>query len=65
MIELGFEHDSDEWRLFIDSSKTSLKTVLLHYENVKPSIHVAHEVNLRDIWRLSITLNITGKFVQI
>ena len=30
MIELlGYEHDNDEWRLFINSSKTSLKAILL------------------------------------
>ena len=45
MIELGYQLDSDGWRQFIDSSKTSLKAVLLHYRNVKPSIPVAHAVN--------------------
>lgn len=32
---------SREWRLFIDGSKTSIKAVLLHNGNVKPSIPVA------------------------
>ena len=50
MIELGYEHDSDEWRLFIDSSKTSLKAVLLHNGNVKPSIPVAHAVNMKETY---------------
>ena len=27
---LGVAHKSEEWRLFLDSSKTSLKGVLLH-----------------------------------
>jgi len=39
---LHTNHCSDEWRLFIDSSKISLKAVLLHNENVLPSIPVAH-----------------------
>jgi hypothetical protein len=36
---LNMSHCSDEWRLFIDSSKVSL---LLHNGNVLPSIPVAH-----------------------
>ena len=50
MIELGYEHDSDEWRLFIDFTKTSLKAVFLHNGNVEPSAPIAHAVNMRDIW---------------
>jgi hypothetical protein len=30
---LGIEYKTDEWRLFIDSSKRSLKGVLLHNGN--------------------------------
>ena len=45
MIELGYEHDSDERILFIDSRKTSLKAVLLHNGNVKSSIPIAYAVN--------------------
>ena len=30
MVALRITHDSDEWRLFIDSYKTSRKAVLLH-----------------------------------
>ena len=71
-IKLGYEHDSDEWILFIDSSKTSLKAVLLYNGSIKPSIFIAHTVNMKETyeaiklaWRLSITLNITGRFAQI
>jgi len=39
---LNMSHCSDELRLFIDYSKVSLKTVLLHNGNVLPSIPVAH-----------------------
>lgn len=34
----------DEWRLFIDGSKTSIKAVLLHNGNIKPSIPVAFAI---------------------
>ena len=38
---------SDEWRLFIDSSKVGLKAVLLHNGNVLPSILVAHAFGIK------------------
>ena len=43
---LSITHDPDEWRLFIDSSKTSLKAVLLHNGNVLSSIPVGHAVHM-------------------
>jgi len=33
MNALGIKHDSQEWRLFIETSKLSLKAVLLHNGN--------------------------------
>jgi len=41
-------HCSDEWRLFIDSSKVSLKAVLLHNGNVLPSIPVEHAFGIQE-----------------
>ena len=38
MEVLGYEFDPDEWRLLIDSSKVSLKVILLHNGNKFPSI---------------------------
>ena len=46
MAYLRITHDPDEWRLFIDSSKTSLKAVLLHNGNVLSSIPVGHIVHM-------------------
>src|SRR5678816_4533579 len=37
-----------EWRLFIDSSKQSLKAVLLHNGNKFASVPVAHSVYLKE-----------------
>jgi len=45
---LGCQHDPNEWRLFIDSSKPSLKAVLLHNGNVLPSVAIAHAVGLKE-----------------
>ena len=47
--KLGLKtYDADEWRLFIDSSKRSLKVVLLHNGNLFGSIPLAHSVTLRE-----------------
>ena len=40
MRSLAYQHISNELRLFIDSSKTSLKAVLLHNGNTKSSVPV-------------------------
>ena len=45
---LGVEHKSEDWRLFIDSSKTSLKGVLLHNGNKFSSIPIAHAVGMKE-----------------
>ena len=47
MEVLGHEYNSDQWRLFIDSSKVSLKVVLLHNGNRFPSVPLAHTANMK------------------
>jgi predicted esterase len=47
---LGITHDPQEWRLFIDSSKLSLKAVLLHNGNQHPSIPVGHAVHMKETY---------------
>lgn len=42
------KYDSSEWRLFIDSSKTSLKVVLLHNGNKFASIPIGHSVHMKE-----------------
>lgn len=46
--ELGFATGPKEWRLFIDSSKVSLKAVLLHNGNKYPSVPLAHATNMKE-----------------
>jgi len=48
MNALGIKHDPQEWRLFTDSSKLSLKEVLLHNGNQHPSIPVRHAVHMKE-----------------
>ena len=47
MEVLGREHNTDQWRLFIDSSKVSSKVVLLHNRNKFPSVPLAHAANMK------------------
>jgi hypothetical protein len=44
MKTLSINHNPLDWRLFIDSSKLSLKAVLLHNGNTLPSIPIGHSV---------------------
>ena len=40
--------EPNHWRLFIDSSKISLKAVLLHNGNRHPSVSLVHAVNMKE-----------------
>ena len=44
---LGHVHNTDGWKLFSDSSKVSLKTVLRHSGNIYPSVPLAHSVHMK------------------
>jgi len=48
MEVLGNEYNPDQWRLFIDSSRVSLKVVLLHNGNRFPSVPLAHAANMKE-----------------
>ena len=48
MEVLGHAYNPDHWPLFIDSSKVSLKVVLLHNRNRFPSIPLAHAANMKE-----------------
>lgn len=48
--ELGVVHVPNEWRLFIDSSKLSLKAVLLHIGNKYPSVPVGYAVHMKETY---------------
>jgi len=43
-------YDQQEWRLFIDSSKLSLKAVLLQNGNKHPYIPVGHAVDMKETY---------------
>jgi hypothetical protein len=44
----GQHHNPGEWRLFTDSSKLSLKAVLLHNGNERPSIRLAFAAHMKE-----------------
>jgi len=48
MQTLNINHIPLDWQLFIDSSKLSLKAVLLHNGNTLPSIPVGHSVHNKE-----------------
>ncbi|GBL88944.1 hypothetical protein AVEN_159031-1 [Araneus ventricosus] len=49
MEKIGLpEYFPDDWRLFIDSSKRSLKCVLLHNGNKSVSIPIAHSTKMKE-----------------
>ena len=51
MEELQLEHTSGKWRLFIDSSKVSLKAVLHHNGNKFPSMPLKHAVRMKGTYQ--------------
>jgi hypothetical protein len=48
MTALNINPKPEECRLFIDSSKSSVKAVLLHNGNMLPSIPVGYAVNMKE-----------------
>ena len=46
--KLGTTCEPSDWRLFIDSSKRSLKAVLLHNGNTFASIPLAHSIHMKE-----------------
>jgi len=48
MQTVNIHHIPLDWRLFIDSSKLSLKTVLLQNGNTLPSIPVGHSMHNKE-----------------
>ena len=50
MNALGIKHDPQEWRPFIESSKPSLKAVLLPNGNHHPFIPVGHDVHMKETY---------------
>jgi hypothetical protein len=50
MTCFGKQHFAEEWRLFIDSSKTSLKAVLLHNGNKLSSIPVGYSAHMKETY---------------
>lgn len=50
MEELQLEHTTEQWRVFTDSPKVSLKAVLLHNGNMFPSIQLAHAIHMKETY---------------
>jgi hypothetical protein len=50
MEELQLQHAPEQWRLFVDSSEVSLKTVLLHNGHKHPSVPLANAVHMKETY---------------
>lgn len=50
MSKLGYNYSPDQWRLFIDSSKSSLKAVLLHIGNDLSSVPAAYGIHVKETY---------------
>ena len=50
MDAMHVRHRPEQWRLFIDASKTSLKAVLLHNGNKLPSIPVVYAPSTKEMY---------------
>ena len=46
--QLEIPYDKTNWRLFIDASKDSIKTVLLHNVNTLPSVPIAYSTTMKE-----------------
>lgn len=57
--KFGISYRAEDWRLFIDSSKTSMKGVLLYNWPSVPSIPVAHSTEMSETYEnIKILLNL-------
>lgn len=45
---IKYPYDPNQWRLFIDSSLSGLKVVLLHNKNIQPSLPLAYSKKLKE-----------------
>jgi hypothetical protein len=65
----GHEYNPDQWCLFTDSSKVSLKVVLLHNGNSCTSVPLAHAANMKEsyesIWESLSMTNLSGSYAVI
>ena len=47
---MGTSYTPSEWKLFIDSSKRSLKCVLLHKKNKLVSVPIGHLLQMKETY---------------
>jgi len=55
---LNINHNPLDWRLLIDSSKLSIKAVLLHNGNTLPSIPVGHSMYNESYENMKILMDV-------
>lgn len=48
MNKLGVDYKADDWRFFLDGSSKNIKAVLLHNQNVLPSVPIAYTSSMKE-----------------
>ena len=49
-MKFNTEHHADDWRLFIDGSKFSIKAALIHIGNQLPTLPVAYLIQMKETY---------------
>ena len=62
VLYMGMDYNAAEWRMFVDSSKRSLKAVLLYNGNTVASLPIAHSVTLKETYETLKTLLTSVKY---
>ena len=58
------QYKPGEWRLFIDSSKQSLKCVLLHNASTYAGVPIGHSVTLKESYSTACTDGLAEAVLQ-
>ena len=61
---MGTSYTPSEWKLFIDSSKRSLKCVLLHNGNKLASIPIGHSIQMKETYENMKTILDRSKYTE-
>ena len=58
-------YDPNDRRLFIDSSKKSIKAVLLHIGNILPSVSITYSTTMQNNWLICADLKVIAILTEL
>lgn len=62
MQEKNIDYNAGQWRLFIDSSKSALKAVLLYIDNTKKPVPLFYAVGMKETYESMQSILVTVKY---